>query len=76
VIETTALGAAYLAGLGAGLWPSLDALRKASVVDRTFTPEMAGEVRDHRYAGWCRAVERARAWLPSEAHGPVTGQAR
>jgi glycerol kinase len=76
VIETTALGAAYLAGIGAGVWPSLDALRSASAVDRTFAPAMTASERERRYAGWCRAVERARAWLPSQADVSLTGQAR
>jgi glycerol kinase len=62
VIETTAMGAAYLAGLGVGVWPSLDALRAASTVDRTFAPAMAANRRAALYEGWRRAVERARGW--------------
>ena len=62
VIETTALGAAYLAGLGAGLWPSLDALAGRWSVERTFNPGMDAARRADLYDGWRRAVERARDW--------------
>ncbi len=62
VIETTALGAAYLAGLGSGLWPSLDGLRQRAAVERTFEPAMDEAARRRAYAGWKRAVERARDW--------------
>ena len=60
-IETTALGAAGLAGLGAGVWRSLDAVAERASVERTFTPAMAPSERDSKYAGWRRAVERARS---------------
>jgi glycerol kinase len=63
VIETTALGAAYLAGLGVGLWPSLDAVAGRWTVERTFTPAMDAGRRAALYDGWRRAVERARGWL-------------
>ena len=62
VIETTGLGAAFLAGLGAGLWKTLDALSARHPVDRTFTPRMDAGTRRRRYDGWKRAVERARGW--------------
>ncbi|MGH7313658.1 MAG: glycerol kinase GlpK [Candidatus Rokuibacteriota bacterium] len=62
VIETTGLGAAYLAGLGAGIWRSLDALAERATIERTFTPAMDPAARAQRYEGWRRAVERARAW--------------
>jgi glycerol kinase len=65
VIETTALGAAYLAGLGAGVWKSLDTLAECWAVDRTFTPQMDAAARERGYAGWRRAVERARGWAAS-----------
>jgi glycerol kinase len=61
VTETTGLGAAYLAGVGAGLW-TLDDVRARWALERTFTPAMAAGTRDTLYAGWRRAVERARAW--------------
>jgi glycerol kinase len=62
VIETTALGAAYLAGLGSGVWRSLDALAAAHPIDRTFTPKRDAAWRARGYEGWRRAVERARHW--------------
>ena len=62
VIETTALGAAFLAGLGTGLWRSLDALAARQAVERTFSPCMDPGARARRYDGWCRAVERSRHW--------------
>jgi glycerol kinase len=63
VIETTALGAAYLAGLGAGLWPSLDALAGRWSVERAFAPSMDAARREALYDGWRRAVARARDWV-------------
>jgi glycerol kinase len=60
VIETTALGAAYLAGLGSGLWRSLDAVSAQREIERRFTPSMNPTARADGYAGWRRAVERAR----------------
>jgi glycerol kinase len=62
VIETTALGAAYLAGLGSGLWRSLDAVAERHAIDRYFRPSMEALARAEGYAGWRRAVERARGW--------------
>jgi glycerol kinase len=60
VIETTAMGAAFLAGLQAGLWPSLDALSATWALDRAFQPAEAALSRDKRYAGWQDAVRRVR----------------
>jgi glycerol kinase len=60
VIETTGLGAAYLAGLGAGVWRSLDAVAERHVVERTFTPAMPAAERAERYDAWKRAVQRTR----------------
>ena len=62
VAETTALGAAYLAGLGVGVWPNLDEIANRWRSDRTFEPAMASDEREQRYAGWQRAVERAKGW--------------
>jgi glycerol kinase len=61
VIETTALGAAFLAGLQAGLWPSLEALSETWSLDRAFQPSEAAPSRDRRYAGWQDAVRRVRS---------------
>jgi glycerol kinase len=63
VIETTALGAAYLAGLAVGFWPSRAAIQELWTVERTFEPTLGAKARDTLYAGWQRAVERARAWV-------------
>jgi glycerol kinase len=60
--ETTALGAAYLAGLAVGVWRDEDELRKIWRADRTFEPLMAGTERDALVEGWRRAVERAKGW--------------
>jgi glycerol kinase len=62
VIETTSLGAAYLAGLGAGLWRSLDELAGRWTLERRFTPALPPAERAARVEGWRRAVERARGW--------------
>jgi glycerol kinase len=61
VIETTALGAAFLAGLEAGLYPSLDALAGAWRCQRRFEPSMAPAERARLYGGWLNAVRRVRA---------------
>ncbi|HEX2481870.1 MAG TPA: FGGY-family carbohydrate kinase, partial [Methylomirabilota bacterium] len=66
VRETTGLGAAYLAGLGVGLWRGPEALRDLWRLDRAFEPAMAAERRDALYDGWRRAVDRARGWARDE----------
>ncbi len=60
--ETTARGAAFLAGLALGVWRSPDDVRKAASVDRVFEPRMSEDQRETLYAGWRRAVERAKGW--------------
>ncbi|MBO0476498.1 glycerol kinase GlpK [Vagococcus sp. DIV0080] len=55
-LETTALGAAYLAGLAVGFWKDLDELKEFQGEGGTFTPDMAAEERDDLYAGWKEAV--------------------
>jgi glycerol kinase len=60
--ETTALGAAYLAGLGAGLWKNADDLAAQLKVERRFEPAMPPDRREELYSGWRRAVERSRGW--------------
>jgi len=62
IAETTALGAAYLAGLATGFWRSQAELADKWALDRAFTPAMPEEERERRYAGWRRAVDRARSW--------------
>jgi glycerol kinase len=62
VTETTALGAAYLAGLAVGYWPDLDAIAGQWRTGAEFAPLMRAQERDALYTGWQRAVERARGW--------------
>lgn len=62
VTETTALGAAYLAGLATGFWGSPDALRAGRRGDKGFEPRMAPGERAERRALWQKAVERAKGW--------------
>ncbi len=62
VTETTALGAAYAAGLAVGYWKDLEELKGNWRAERTFTPGMAEEERARLYAGWKRAVERSLGW--------------
>jgi glycerol kinase len=61
-VETTAVGAAFLAGLGCGLWPDQASLADRWAVDRVFEPALAESERQSRYAIWRQAVERARGW--------------
>ena len=63
ILETTALGAAYLAGLGVGLWSDVDELRKHWQADREFRPAMATADVDELLIGWRRALERSKGWL-------------
>jgi glycerol kinase len=60
--ETTALGAAFLAGLGVGVWKSAADLRRCRVAAARYEPKMAADQRDALYDGWKRAVGRAREW--------------
>ncbi|MBV9332056.1 MAG: glycerol kinase GlpK [Alphaproteobacteria bacterium] len=61
ITETTALGAAYLAGLAAGLFKDLADISSRWALDRRFVPEMRRPARDGMYAGWQRAVKQVRA---------------
>jgi glycerol kinase len=62
VDETTALGAAYAAGLAVGYWDTLDELRSNWQVDRKFTPEMEPKQADNKYSRWDDAVDRSLDW--------------
>ena len=62
VAETTALGAAYLAGLAVGFWSSEQEVAEQWAIDRTFEPQMSADQRNSLYKGWQRAVERSRNW--------------
>lgn len=65
-IETTAMGAAFLAGLAVGFWKSSDELEDKFSVDREFIPQMDREDCAKRYSGWQKAVERSRRWAEEE----------
>ena len=62
VTEMTALGAAYLAGLGVGFWKSKDEIEKHWQVDRVYEPDMSEDRREELYSGWKKAVERSLGW--------------
>jgi len=62
VAETTALGAAYLAGLAVGFWSDQQEVAEQWAIDRTFEPQMSSSQREELYAGWKRAVERSLGW--------------
>jgi len=66
VQETTALGAAYLAGLAEGVWSSCDEIADQWALDARFEPKASAGAAGQRYAGWLRAVERSRAWTSPE----------
>jgi len=67
VVETAALGAAYLAGLAVGYWESQDQIAANWCLDRTYTPKMPMERRDRLYRGWQEAVRRSRDWVTQVA---------
>jgi glycerol kinase len=67
VAETTALGAAYAAGLATGYWSDLDALRHNWAVDRIWEPRMEEARRERLFSGWKRAVERSFNWIEQQA---------
>lgn len=61
-VESTALGAASLAGLAVGFWESMEAIERHRQVDRTFTPQVDRDHLEPLKQGWQRAVERSRGW--------------
>jgi glycerol kinase len=64
VAETTALGAAYAAGLATGYWRDLDDLRQNWKKDRQWEPAWTADQRDSGYAGWQKALQRTLDWVP------------
>jgi glycerol kinase len=62
VTETTALGAAYLAGLAVGFWESIEQISRQWEAERRFEPQFSADERANKMATWRRAVERSRAW--------------
>ncbi|GAB3063077.1 glycerol kinase GlpK [Salinicoccus sesuvii] len=67
VLETTAVGSAYLAGLAVGFWQSTDELKKVSETDSVFEPKMEKEERDALYEGWQVAVKATQAFKPKQS---------
>ena len=66
-IETTAMGAAYLAGLAVGYWPSVEDIKKNWTAVKTFLPAIDEEERERRLAGWKRAVRITCGWAGEES---------
>jgi glycerol kinase len=66
MLETTALGAAYLAGLGVGFWKSAQEIEALREVGQRFTPHMETAEREALRRGWARALERSRGWVVAE----------
>jgi len=66
VQETTALGAAYLAGLAVGFWKDTDDIENNWQLDRKFTPKMSSEIRRKLYDGWKTAVKATRVFKPKK----------
>jgi len=62
VLETTALGAAYLAGLAVGFWESKEEIKGKWILDKEFIPQMIEEEKEKKYRGWKKAVSRSREW--------------
>jgi glycerol kinase len=60
--ETTALGAAYLAGIAVGVWSGVDEIRSHWRCDRDFSPEMGNETREKLLTQWHKAIDRTRGW--------------
>jgi glycerol kinase len=65
-VETTAMGAAYLAGLAVGYWHSIDNIRKNWAIDRTFSPAIDDSLRVKRIKGWNKAVKCAFDWAKED----------
>lgn len=63
VAETTALGAAYAAGLAVGYWDNLEDLRQNWQIDKTYEPKMDDATRAKLYKGWLKAVQRSMSWV-------------
>ncbi len=66
VVETTALGAAYLAGLAVGFYANKEDIKKSWIIDKEFTPQMSIAKRDLLYRGWKKAVSRTLEWAKED----------
>jgi len=67
VVETTALGAAYAAGLAVGFWPGTEDLKKNRTVHSKFLPSKDEAWREKQYSGWKKALQRTLDWTPDHA---------
>ena len=65
-VETTAMGAAYLAGLAVGYWKGPDDIRANWEIDRIFKPEISEGVREKKIRGWNKAVKCSYGWAKEE----------
>jgi glycerol kinase len=72
VIETTAQGAAYLAGLAVGFWRNRDEVRRVWRADRTFEPQISADQAAYRRRRWAEALRRAKDW-EEQSGGKVPG---
>jgi glycerol kinase len=67
VTETTALGAAYLAGLAVGFWKDVEVLKEQFAIDQVFEPRIGVEERNQLYKGWQKAVKRTMKWSSEDS---------
>ena len=66
IVETTALGAAYLAGLAVGFWKDRAEVQRVWEADRVFEPKQSADAAAYRRRRWAEALDRARDWEHSE----------
>ena len=64
--ETTAMGAAYLAGLAVGYWQNKEEVIRNWAIDRVFQPEIGEELREEKISGWNKAVKYSYGWAREE----------
>ena len=67
ITETTALGAAYLAGLAVGYWKDLEEIKASWHLDKTFIPQMSKEAREKNIKGWQTAIKATIAYKPNQS---------
>ena len=76
-LETTARGAAYLAGLGIGLWSDVDQIAGQRRIERRFSPQMPAQVRRSARATWAHAIQSTRAFgAPASVTAHIFGETR
>jgi glycerol kinase len=66
VLESTAQGAAYMAGLATGVWKNTKEIEKNREIDRVFKPNMSADEREKHLSEWSKAVERSMHWATEE----------